>query len=750
MLSKILRYPLLFAVFLLVCSAPAFGQTGGFVAPASGNLNGTGAPTGACQAGALYTNNSNGNIYGCSSGTWVLSGGGGGGTITSCTTTGGVAFQNGTINTGTCLPQFTYQAVTPPAGSNFAIETAADGSLSLTATPDGIASQSINFDVDGNMYFSPVPGKDFTLPGSITGAFKMHVNSNAGSPNPWVMPGLTGAPGTYLQTDGGNPQQLSWQPALAGGLNWQRLGTVLGVPSANGFFQEPSAFVQTTPQVLSGFPQVIGLLFTADSTADSIYYAEAVNPVGPFTFYSSNGIGAAPTAVVSGAACASNVLTLGGNLVMFACNTRTDIHRYHSATHGISWVDDGAVITHNTKPWYSVSVNNSSILVVGGTCFLWFDGSNDGINTFAQGLFTGNATCDVGSFTENAGDPVIPASEFIGGGPFVFNDGTNYWQWELGNGTAASDYPSNIYAVELNTNGAGSIAPHTHTKVFTARYADEGANQATNTDSQVADPFLFEWPNAQGDANNSTYLYYTSCAKFCTGNEQMSLKVAVIKTPIKNIVGAAFATQTDTTAQTIAIPPVYSTCNDFGTRADSNPPGPLWGATGGTTTVAKNIKIVSNVFEPTTVNVASRASYNGCYFPTSQYSSVVFSAAAATSAIGPTVNGLPGNTSGPSAYECVTVAALGGSQSMVLRKLVNGSVSATLATFTATPAVNDVWEIDRTGTNPAHVTCKQNGTVVATGNDASTPLIGGQPGIVLFDSAAVANAQIKNWTAGGL
>ena len=84
---------------------------------------------------------------------------GGGGSVAACTTTGGVIFENGTNNTGTCLPNFTYQALTPPAGANVDIQTIADGGSVLSATPDGIASSQINFDVDGNIYMSPVANK---------------------------------------------------------------------------------------------------------------------------------------------------------------------------------------------------------------------------------------------------------------------------------------------------------------------------------------------------------------------------------------------------------------------------------------------------------------------------------------------------------------------------------------------------------------------------------------------------------------
>lgn len=53
--------------------------------------NGVGAPSGGCPNGGLYTNNSNGNLYSCNAGTWILAGGGGG-TIGTCATTDALSY----------------------------------------------------------------------------------------------------------------------------------------------------------------------------------------------------------------------------------------------------------------------------------------------------------------------------------------------------------------------------------------------------------------------------------------------------------------------------------------------------------------------------------------------------------------------------------------------------------------------------------------------------------------------------------
>lgn len=76
-------------------------------APSGGVTSGTGAPSGSCTANQIYVNQSNGNLYTCSAGSWVLSGGGGSGTVTNIATTGpitgGPITTTGTIACPTCV-----------------------------------------------------------------------------------------------------------------------------------------------------------------------------------------------------------------------------------------------------------------------------------------------------------------------------------------------------------------------------------------------------------------------------------------------------------------------------------------------------------------------------------------------------------------------------------------------------------------------------------------------------------------------
>jgi hypothetical protein len=569
------------------------------------------------------------------------------------------------------------------------------------------------------------------------------------TPNPITGAGTISCPTCNTSSPAGSSASgqslvnVSGSVTGANPLTWTRQGSIIGTPYSYGTtsFQEPSCWIQTSPQLLAtGYSQVQACVFTQQGS--SINYAEAPSPQGPFSIR--------PTPVITNAGCASNVLTIGGQLVMFACNSRIDIHRYHSTTHGISWVDDGAAVTHNTQSWYSASADNSAFLVVGGVCYLWFDGNASGQN-YSQGLMTGNSTCDVGSFTEQSGDPQIPFTELNGGGMWVFYDGTDFWQWELGGVTTASAYPSILYFAKLNRNGAGAVG-HTHTVIMTARFQDEGGG-LTTINSQLADPALLEWPYAQGDARNSTYLFHTTCSNNCVSpsQQQMTINVASIPLPMKSIVQM---TQSDTGVQPahsgwqfingissntpLPVPTAFDNANR---PNNANGLGIDWGSTYGGTLAT----IVSNQFQPFLVNGASRSLYLRVQPSADQFSAIQLIAAASTSTTGPLVRGSLSDTTFD---ECVTVNALGVSQLITIRKYVHGVGFTTVGTVTATPQANDWLVLKAQGTNLTCTLYDPAGNSTASGTESL--IFTGLPGFTMNDTAAAANAITDNWSGGSI
>lgn len=66
----------LFLLLILLMPGICFAQQGNQSIPANGGQHGSSAPSGACAAGGLYTNDVNGNLYSCNAGTWKLIGSG--------------------------------------------------------------------------------------------------------------------------------------------------------------------------------------------------------------------------------------------------------------------------------------------------------------------------------------------------------------------------------------------------------------------------------------------------------------------------------------------------------------------------------------------------------------------------------------------------------------------------------------------------------------------------------------------------
>jgi len=561
--------------------------------------------------------------------------------------------------------------------------------------------------------------------------------------NGWNASPSGGGTGTSLS--GQSLINVSNNTTGANTLTWTRLGAVIGTPLQAGgslSLQEPSAFIQTSPQILStGFSQVVGMLYTCQG-GGNICYAEAPNPQGPFTPLATN--------VLGNVGCASNVLSISGQLVMFACAGRVDIHRYHSTTHGVSWVDDGVVVTHVPATWLNAA-ENSSILIVNGTCYLWVEGDANG-TTLAQGLWTGNSTCAANSFTEQAGDPQIPTSEINGGGPFVYYDGTTFWQWEHGGSTTASAYPTYLYFTQLNSNGAGTPPPHTHTQFMLPRFVDEGAGFTNGINAQVADPFLLEWPYAQGDSRNTTYLYYSTCSENCASPQlqALTLNVASIPLPMKSI---AAMTQADQGVQyshmgwefvqglssntPLPVPTLFDSAN----RANSTNMGNDWSA------VYSNnqAQIVSNRFEPSASSGSARPIHVRVQPCGDCFASVQLIAAASTSTTGLLLRGSP--ISGSQYYECVTVNALGSSQSVTIRRWNGSNSLVTIATTTGTPQANDWMVFTAVGTTLTCMIYDSTGNIIVSGTD--TNIASGYVGMTVID-ATPANAILDNWSGGSI
>lgn len=90
------------------------------------------------------------------------------------------------------------------------ISGSAVGVISLTAF-DGVTAPSVfTLNPTGNATLAFAAGLGLTFSGSTSGGSTISAAAAAGTPNRLVLPIATGGAGTFLQTDGANPQQLSW------------------------------------------------------------------------------------------------------------------------------------------------------------------------------------------------------------------------------------------------------------------------------------------------------------------------------------------------------------------------------------------------------------------------------------------------------------------------------------------------------------------------------------------------------------
>jgi hypothetical protein len=77
-----------------------------------------------------------------------------------------------------------------------------------------------------------------------------------------------------------------------------------------------------------------------------------------------------------------------------------------------------------------------------------------------------------------------------------------------------------------------------------------------------------------------------------------------------------------------------------------------------------------------------------------------------------------------------------------IRKLTNASTASALATGLGTPTNGDVIRLEVTGSSPAHLVFKVNGSSIGSADDSASPYTAGAPG--LFGYAAA--MQLDNWS----
>jgi fibronectin-binding autotransporter adhesin len=204
----------------------------------SNNLSGSGAPTGACTSGTLYTDNNTGNLYSCNAGTWALVNGSassvGFGGITSGTnnsasmtvgTGATMTYQTGGSINASLLGGATFASPTPIGSS--APSTGAFTTLSASSTVSGTGFSSY-------LASPPAIGGTIAAAGHFTtlSATGLGTFSSAGAASASGLT-VTGAPYTGGSATTNFPQ--FYINDGTGPTTFSTAGTELGINTPSGF-----------------------------------------------------------------------------------------------------------------------------------------------------------------------------------------------------------------------------------------------------------------------------------------------------------------------------------------------------------------------------------------------------------------------------------------------------------------------------------------------------------------------------------
>jgi hypothetical protein len=94
-------------------------------------------------------------------------------------------------------------------------------------------------------------------------------------------------------------------------------------------------------------------------------------------------------------------------------------------------------------------------------------------------------------------------------------------------------------------------------------------------------------------------------------------------------------------------------------------------------------------------------------------------------------------------------SSFGANKSFRLQKSTNGVISTLAQITTATITAGDILRLEAKGTGTVALTFKQNGNIILTANDSTSPVNSGSPGIfAATDSGTLANHQLDDWAGG--
>jgi hypothetical protein len=362
--------------------------------------------------------------------------------------------------------------------------------------------------------------------------------------------------GTYYNVTTGTTRQwngIAWTNSggSGGGIQWQRQGVIIvsqgNDPSPQS--QEPSAIWDSTPEVLTGYSEVVKMSWT-----DGWWYTGGGGTgIGLCFGESPDGL-ASPTRISAGCPLTSTLnharsymlpTRQSGNIVVLATNINTGVGDIFTGTtmagltatttNVISCGGNGGELSNTLGNWAIVNTTGNTWVML-YDCF-----TNNGNYADYRAVST---TGYAGPYTKTSTNPVLldtaaspgVASCIDGGGPWLYYDGTKMWvAIHCGpQGPVPTPY---IYIGSSTDNGLtwkfGS-GPN-----LTAQTTDEGIGL---TGGQIADAYILPDFSGVNGGGNRTTLYYGAYTNGCTNQAICTapshIKVATINAPLATVLAS--------------------------------------------------------------------------------------------------------------------------------------------------------------------------------------------------------------------
>jgi len=338
---------------------------------------------------------------------------------------------------------------------------------------------------------------------------------NEDTTNTWVkVPILNGTTKIYL--DDSATKDLSngddvfpFFDDFDSGKDFKEYGNVItGDPDGS---QEISVIYDENPQILTSEQYVFKAWYRVGWSAGSIYYAESTNGID-WVKYASNPILSdqnyyCPYVFKNNSAYYLYV-TVGFNYLV----------RFHS-TDGISWINDGTVLSTSSSGWDSSHIGNPSIWIENTTWYMLYEAS-DG-SQWRIGLATSN---DGLTWNKSSSNPVLSSNGSVGG-PDIHKIDNKYYCFV--HQSPSGTLPTDIYLYSSND----LINWQPEHEVLPRTTSDEGAGTSVG---QAADPSALS-------LNGKTYLFFTASSDGTQVSGNAHIKLATINLNLDQYVKQNFS-----------------------------------------------------------------------------------------------------------------------------------------------------------------------------------------------------------------